>query len=238
MKKAVVIVTLLSFMVSLYGCETLDQNGRPDAGRSAAGGAAMGTLLGGVVGAAAGGGKAKNVLLGAALGALIGGAAGYIYGREREREYKSAEQIYREDPVLARRSSANMPPRITGMVPTIKNEQDMPVRVLKGGQRIKLGMRYDIKIPLYSNIKEVKVVETNTLTSPNGAVTDARKLTRIKTRPCKGVDADQEVTIPENSPEGIYLHQAVVQLGGEKYVSQRKIQMVKVDGKMNFYATN
>lgn len=238
MKKFISIVTLVAFSFSLSSCETMDQGGRPNSGRSAASGAALGTVLGGIAGAAAGKGKAKNVLLGAAIGALLGGAAGYLYGREREREYMSAEQIYRQNPQLASRSAAHMPPRITGMVATIKNDHDIPVRVMKGGQKVKLGMRYKIEIPLYSNIREVEVVETNTLTSPRGLTTDERELTRVKRRQCKGIDADQEITIPEGSPEGIYIHRAVVKLSGKRYERQSRIQMVKADGEMHFYVLN
>lgn len=238
MKKTVVFITIMSFLVSLSGCETMNQNGQPDPGRTATNGAAVGGLIGGIVGGATGKGKAKNALLGVAIGALIGGAVGYIYGRERERQYKTAEQIYREDPVLASPSAANMPPYIVGMVPTIKNEQEQPVKIIKGGQKVWLGMKYEIRNPKYSSFREVDVVEINTLTSPNGVTTDEKSMTRIKKRPCRGIDADKQVVIPDDSPEGIYIHRAVVKLGGKKYERQNRIQMVRVGGKMHFYALN
>lgn len=216
----------------------MNEYGQPDSGRTTATGATTGAVLGGLIGGLSGKGKGKNILLGAAIGAILGGAAGYIYGKEREREYKSAEQIYRERPALASRAAANEPPRVALIVPIITNSNGKPVRVIKGGDTVVLGTKYDIVIPKYSDIREVEVVEINTLKSPNGVTTDEKRMTRVKRRPCQGVECGISVTIPENSPEGIYTHHAVVKIAGQKYENQRKIQMVRVDGKMHLYALN
>ncbi len=240
MKKTILRITLISFLFSLYGCETLDQHGKPDPGRTAMSGAAIGGTLGAFVGVTRSKDKSKvkNALLGSVVGALAGGLVGYIYGKEREREYKSAEQIYIEKPALTRRSNAHLPPYISDMRPVILNEQERPIKVIKGGQKIWLGMKYQIDIPFHSNIKEVDVVEINTLTLPNGATTDEKSMTRTKRRRCGGIDAAIQFTIPDDAPEGIYIHRAVVIFAGKKYQRKSKINLVKVDGQVHYYVLN
>jgi len=238
MKKNIVFIALFSYSLSMSGCMTANQAGEPDAGRSATSGAVLGGIIGGIIGGATGDGKVKNIALGTAIGGLVGGSIGYIYGKEREKKYKSARQIYTEKPRLARRSSASMPPRITGMVPIVRDEQDRPLKKMTGGQKVWLGTRYQIEIPKYSNVREVEVVEINTLTAPNGVTTDERRMTRVKRRACGGVDAAIQLTIPKNAPEGKYVHHALVKINGRKYERNSEIQMVKIDGEMHFYALN
>lgn len=237
MKKHIVIITLMSYLVSMSGCMTTNQSGAPDAGSSAASGGAWGALLGAATGYLATG-KVGGAVKGAAAGFIVGTLTGYIVGERREREYKSARQIYMENPILAKPSSANIPPRITEIVPTIKSVNDQPLRVIKGGQKVRLGTKYQIEIPKYSDVTVVDVVEINTLTDPDGLKMSEKDLSRSMRRSCGGVDADIMVTLPKNAKEGIYIHDAVVKLGGKRYSAQKKIQMVKVDGVMQFYALN
>lgn len=238
MKKSVIVITLASYLGTMSGCAATDQAGAPDAGKSGLQSGFLGALGGALAGYIASGGKTKGALEGAVVGAVVGYIVGYKVGERREREYKSAAQIYREKPVLAERSSATIPPRVTGVVPTVKSESDRPLKVINGGQNVRLGMRYQIEIPKYSSVKEVNVVEINTLTDPDGLTMKEKDLTRTMMRPCGGVDADILVTLPKNAKEGTYVHTAVVKIGGKRYPAQRNIQVVKVDGVMQFYAVN
>lgn len=237
MKKSVIVITLMSYLVSMSGCTATNQAGAPDSGKTAVKtGAAAG--LGGFLASYLATGDVNKALRTGIKAAVAGLIVGYIVGEIRAREYKSSAQIYREKPLLAKPSSASMPPRVTGIVPTVKSESDRPLKVIKGGQKVRLGMRYQIEIPKYSNVKEVNVVEINTLTDPDGLTMKEKDLTRTMMRSCGGVDADIMVTLPKNAKEGTYVHTAVVKIGGKRYPAQRNIQVVKVDGVMHFYALN
>ncbi|ACF11353.1 hypothetical protein Cpar_0943 [Chlorobaculum parvum NCIB 8327] len=238
MKKSIIVITLLSYLVSMSGCTATNQAGAPDSGKTAVKtGAAAG--LGGFLASYLATGDVNKALRTGIKAAAAGLIVGYIVGEIRAREYKSSAQIYREKPVLAKPSSASMPPRVTSIVPTITDTNNRPLRVLRGGQQVWLGTKYQLEIPKYSNLSAVDVVEINILTDPDGLTTRTNDMKRTMRRQCGGVDAGIQFTLPRNAKEGIYTHTAIVQIEGrEPYKVQRKIQVVKVDGVMNFYAVN
>lgn len=239
MKKSVIVITLACYLGTMFGCVATDQAGAPDAGKSGWKSVIPGALGGAIIGYIASGGKTEGALKGAVAGAVAGYIVGYKVGERREREYKSAGQIYRERPALARRSSASVPPQITSIIPTITDTNNRPLRVLRGGQQVWLGTKYQLEIPKYSSVSAVDVVEINTLTDPDGLTTRANHMKRTMRRQCGGVDAGIQFTLPRNAKEGIYKHMAIVQIEGrDPYKKVHEIQVVKVDGVMQFLAVN
>ncbi len=237
MKKIITLITVITFAISLSSCTTTDESGRPDAAKSAQSGAFMGALGGFLTGIIATG-NVKGGLKYGAIGAAVGGLTGFIIGKSRERQYKTADQIYREKPQLANESARNQQPSIANMTPKILNGANQEIRVIKNGEWIVLGSRYQIDIPKYSRIKEVTVIESNTLISSNGLKMDSADLTREKVRTCGLHESGIEVHVPKDLPSGIYTHYASVVINNQKYEKVQKIQVVKVNGEINYLAFN
>lgn len=237
MKKIILIITLVALLVSTVGCVTTNPDGSPNTANDAGMGALMGAAGGAIIGGLTGG--SKGALRGALIGTAVGGLAGFVIGKSREKEYKSAKQIYKENPTYAKRSAKNEPPVVKNLQPYMADSQGRKVNTIKNGEKIELAMKYDIVTPEYSDVQQVDVQETNYLVDAKGVKTENPKLTRTKIRPkTTGTDAGVEIQIPKNLPDGKYTHVAVVKIGDKEYTKEQQVQVVKVDGKVKIYASN
>lgn len=238
MKKIISILTVFVFLVSITGCATTNPDGSPNA----AGSAGLGALIGAAGGALAGyiaTGKTKGALAGAAIGAAVGGLTGFVIGKSREKEYKNAQQIYKENPSYAIKSAKDEPPVVKNLHPYIINGEGRHVNTVKNGETIELAMKYDIVTPKYSNIQEVEVEECNYLVNSKGVKTENPELTRTKTRPkATGTEAGIEMQVPQNLPDGKYTHVAFVKMGDKEYKKEQEIQIVRSNGEIKIYAVN
>jgi Glycine zipper len=238
MKQIIAILTVLAFLFAIMGCATTNPDGSPNTGKSAGLGALIGAAGGALLGYATTG-KASGALAGAAIGAAVGGLTGFVIGKSREKEYKNAQQIYKENPSYAKESAKDEPPVVTRLEPYLIDSKGNYVNTVKNGEKVELGMKYDIVTPRYSDIQEVKVEETNYLVNSKGVKTENPELTRKKTRPkATGTDAAIEMYIPKNLPDGKYTHVAVVKLGDKKYEKDQQIQIVRSNDEIKIYAVN
>lgn len=223
---------LILFLISTLGCATVEQNDQPSSAGQSAG---IGAVLGAAGGAVAGyltTGNAKGALTGAAIGAAAGGVSGFIVGKYREKQYKSSNQIYKENPNYTKKNAKLEPPIVTNLRPYILNARGEKVNTIKNGERVELAMTYDLLIPKYSTTKQVEVEECNYLISYDGKEMNKKQLTRNKNRMVSGIDAGIEVDIPKNQPSGKYTHVAIVKIGGQEYKSEQQLQ-VAYGGNMN-----
>lgn len=239
LKKLIISVTLLAFFItSLSGCATTDQYGRPDASRSAGSGA----LIGGIAGALGGflaTGKVSGAIKYGLIGAAAGGLTGFIIGKSRERQYKTANQVYSQNPALTRVSTKNRPPAITSVNPLIYSQNGRPIKAIKNGEWVELATRYQIEIPKYSNVKQVEVVEYNTLISPDGKKSmNNPELRRTKIRSCGAVESAITVKVPKNLPDGKYRHYAMVSINGKNYETIQDVQIVMIERSRYMFALN
>lgn len=238
MRKIISVFTILVFLVSLTACATTNPDGSPNAGNSAGLGALIGAAGGAVLGYVVSG-DAKGALTGAAIGAAVGGLTGFVIGKEREKTHKNANQIYKEKPQLAQMSAKNDPPKVAFFRPCILDTKtDKEIKTVKNGEWVLLATEYEIDIPKYSDQKEVKVVEYNTLVAANGKKMDLPGLTRTKMRPCKKITAGIEVQIPKDQPPGKYTHVAMIKLGNKEYKKDQHILIAKSNGEVKIYASN
>jgi hypothetical protein len=234
MKRIIAAIVILSFVLFISGCAT-------DASQAEKG-AGIGALIGGVgagLTTLAVTGDAKKALIATAAGAVVGGLTGFIIGRYRDKQTKTAQQIYKENPEYAEPVNAAMPPVIMNLRPYIADMNGKPVNAIKGGQEVDLAMKYDIVIPQHSNIKEVEVVEYNTLISPDGKKSmDIEKLKRTQIRKIGGIDAGKAVKVPKGLPSGKYTHVAGVLVGDKKYEQIQPIQVAGIYDANKMYASN
>jgi hypothetical protein len=235
MRKVIALFTIFAFSVSLSSCVTTDQSGNPNAGKSAQSGAFLGAIGGALTGFFATG-KLAGAVKGAVIGAAVGALTGFIVGKSREKQYKTAKQIYAQKPHLVKESARNQPPSVVGINPVVFDKNGAQKRSIKNGEWIELGTRYEIDIPLYSTIKEVRVIESNTLIDPNGS--RMNDLKREKIRSCGAVESAVQVLVPKDLPSGKYTHYASVIIDGQQYETSQPIQVVKVNGEIHMYALN
>jgi hypothetical protein len=232
MKRSISFLTICLFLLSTIGCAT---HGQPaGAGQSAGIGALLGSAGGALIGAAVGG--KDGALKGALIGAVAGGVTGFVVGNYREKQYKSAEQVYKENPQYAQKKNANIPPRVANIQPYINDSNGNKTSVIKNGEKIELGTKYDILVPQYSQNKKVEVFESNYLIDPSGIEMNKDRTKRIMSREAGGIDAGVEITIPKNLPDGTYTHVATATINNETYQNQQKIQIVRLAGDRVFVA--
>ena len=225
MNKMGLILVLCAFSLSLSSCATTGQTG-----------AGIGATAGGVLGYVLGGKK------GAALGVAVGGFAGYFIGVEigkaKTRKIKTANQVYRQKPHLAKVKAKNLPPTVSSMTPVIRNQSQKRVHTIKNGEWIDLCTNYQIDIPKYSPNKTVTVTEYNTLIAKDGSVMEGAGLKRNIVRKCGQVEGAIPVRIPKNMPAGNYRHYAYVIVNGKKYDKMQDVQIAISDGAYEVYALN
>ncbi len=243
MKKFISSLTVLVFLVSMIGCATTNPDGSPNTGASTGLGAALGAAAGALLGYAITG-KAGGALAGAAIGAAAGGLTGFVIGKSRESKYKSAQQIYKENPKYAEESAKNEPPFVKNIQPYICDSSTGPcdqyskhLHTVKNGQWVDLAMTYDVVIPEYSDNREVKVEECNYLVDAKGNEMNRSRLTREMMRDAGGNDAGIRVYVTKDLSMGKYTHIAVVRVGDKPYVRKQQVQIVKSDGKIKIYAS-
>lgn len=233
MNKAISTVLIVIFLFSLSGCASTGQ-GAGSTGESAAMGAITGAIGGAILGALSDG--SRGALKGAFIGAAVGGVAGFVVGQYRESQYKTADEVYKENPQYTSKQAKNEPPVVKNIQPYINDSRGYKVDTIKNADKVELSMKYDIVIPKYSDLKEVEVEECNTLVNVKGEEMDRSKLTRMKTRDTNGVDAGIEVEIPENLPDGIYTHVAIVKIGDQEYRESQQIQIARSNNEIMIYA--
>ena len=237
MKKIISFITLVAVLVSTMGCATTNPDGSPNTANTAGLGALIGAAGGAIIGGLTGG--SKGAVTGALIGAAVGGLTGFVVGKSREKEYKSAQQIYQENPTYTKQSAKSEPPVIKNLQPYITNSQGRSLNTIKNGENIELAMKYDIVTPKYSDIQQVEVEESNYLVDSKGVKTENPELTRTKTRPkAAGIDAGIEMRIPKNLPDGKYTHVAVVKIGDKEYKKEQQVQIVKSDDGEKTFAIN
>lgn len=237
MKRLISILTIMAFLVALAGCATTNPDGSPNAAGSAGLGALIGAAGGALIGGLTGGGK--GAVKGALIGAAVGGLTGFVIGKSREREYKNAQQIYKENPSYAKKSAKDEPPVVKNLQPYIIDSKGHHVNTVKNGEKVELAMTYDVVTPKYSNVQEVEVEESNYLINSKGVKTENPELTRKKTRPkTTGTEAAIEMQIPQNLPDGKYTHVAVVKLEDKEYKREQQIQIVRSNDEMKIYVVN
>ena len=227
MKKSISGITLLLIIITLAACSTT--------GKSAGIGGVLGAGAGAIIGYATTG-KASGALAGAAIGAAAGGISGYLVGKYREKQSKSSDQVYQENPAYTTQDAKDEPPVVKNLQPYITNSQGNKVNVIKGGEHIEMAMTYDILIPQYSENQTVTVEECNTLINPEGGEMDRSQLTRVKDRQVGGTDAGITVTLPENLPAGEYTHLAMVKINGQEYQAKQTLQIARTNGEFIIYA--
>lgn len=127
-----------------------------------------------------------------------------------------------EAPAQAK-TSGHVQPIVENLRPVILDEDGRGITGIKPGQTVTLGMKYDIIIPKYSKIKEVEVVEYNTLIAPNGKKIDNPSLTRTKMRSAGGIEAGIEVKLPTGMPDGSYKNIAIVKIGNNEYKAEQRL---------------
>ena len=181
------------------------------------------------------GGK-KGALKGALIGGAVGGVSGFIVGNYREQQYKTAKEVYKENPNYAKKQSANMPPEIKNIRAYVTDENNRPIQIIKNGEKVWLCTKYDIVIPKYAAYNHVDVKEQNYLIDPSGTEMDKNELTRVKPRESGGVDAGINLTIPRDLPSGTYVHVANIFIDGKKYERQQKIQIARINDSGNLLA--
>lgn len=133
--KIVAIVTILSFMVVLFGCASI-----PEEHKGAATGAAVGGAAGVLAGAALG--DTKGAIIGGLAGALVGGLIGH-YAYDQKRTKAETDQKY------AYQSSMGTMLRIEDVTAT-------PATV-KPGDKVDLKVTYAV---LEAADKDVNITET------------------------------------------------------------------------------
>jgi uncharacterized membrane protein len=137
--KIVSIVTILSFMVVLFGCASI-----PEEHKGAATGAAVGGATGAVAGAVLGGkgSKTETAILGGLAGALIGGLVGhYAYDQKKTKDETAQKYGYQSS---------------MGTVLRIEDVAAMPTAV-KPGDKVDLKVTYAV---LEAADKDINITET------------------------------------------------------------------------------
>jgi len=137
--KIVSIVTILSFMVVLFGCASI-----PEEHKGAATGAAVGGATGVVAGALLGQ-SAKGAIIGGLAGALVGGLIGhYAYDQKKTKEETAQKYAYQSS---------------MGTVLRIEGVTAMP-SVVKPGEKVDLNATYAVLAPTDTdlNITETREI--------------------------------------------------------------------------------
>jgi len=134
--KIVSIVTILSFMVVLFGCASI-----PEEHKGAATGAAVGGATGVVAGALLGQ-SAKGAIIGGLAGALVGGLIGhYAYDQKKTKDETAQKYGYQSS---------------MGTVLRIEDVAAMPTAV-KPGDKVDLNATYAV---LEAADKDINITET------------------------------------------------------------------------------
>ena len=137
--KIVSIVTIISFMVVLFGCASI-----PEEHKGAATGAAVGGATGVVAGAVLGQ-SAKGAIIGGLAGALVGGLIGhYAYDQKKTKEETAQKYAYQSS---------------MGTVLRIEGVTAMP-SVVKLGEKVDLNATYAVLAPtdIDINITETREI--------------------------------------------------------------------------------
>ena len=238
MNKYSVVIVIFAFSLSLSSCATTGQSGQNNGASSSA---KSGAILGAITGAI-GGLLATGDAKGAIGGAVIGGVAGYFIGVEigkaKTRKIKTANQIYKQKPQLAKVEAKNLPPTVSNMTPVIRNQSQKRVYSVKNGEWIDLCTNYQINIPKHSPNRTVAVTEYNTLIAPDNSVMKGAGLKRKIVRECGQIEGAIPVRIPKNMPAGKYKHYAYVIVNGKKYDKMQNVQIAISDGVYEVYAVN
>jgi uncharacterized membrane protein len=133
--KIVSIVTILSFMVVLFGCASI-----PEEHKGAATGAAVGGATGVIAGAVLG--DTKGAIIGGLAGALIGGLVGhYAYDQKKTKEETAQKYNYQSS---------------MGTMLRIENVAAVPATV-KPGEKVDLNATYAV---LEAADKDINITET------------------------------------------------------------------------------
>jgi uncharacterized membrane protein len=133
--KIVSIVTIISFMVVLFGCASI-----PEEHKGAATGAAVGGAAGVLAGAALG--DTKGAIIGGLAGALIGGLVGhYAYDQKKTKDETAQKYGYQSS---------------MGTVLRIEDVAAMPTAV-KPGDKVDLKVTYAV---LEAADKDINITET------------------------------------------------------------------------------
>ncbi|MBF0564655.1 MAG: hypothetical protein HQK89_05375 [Nitrospirae bacterium] len=231
MKRLFSVLLLCVFIVTtLTGCASMNTTGKTVTG------AGIGAIAGGILGYMFLGGR-DGAVLGAALGGLIGGAAGYIIGKYEEKETATRAQVYEHYPEYARPEST-LPPDVKNLTTYLKDSTDHNITTIKREEPLKLCVRYDIAIGAGYKEREVEVVETQSLISPDGKSTPPAK--EIKKHGTLGKEGCRmiEKGLPKNIPEGTYTHKVIVTIGDKTWEAEDKVLLVKSDGKQLFLAAS
>ncbi|MFH1014977.1 MAG: glycine zipper domain-containing protein [Nitrospirota bacterium] len=237
MKRMVSTIIVVVFLISsLGGCASTSSTGEKTAA-----GAGLGALMGGAIGYLTTG-KASGALAGAAIGAAVGGLAGYVIGKHDEGKYKSAQQIYKENPQFAGKGST-LPPTVVKLKPYISTQKGNKITAIKTEQPMKLCMEYDIAVGKANTQKTVNkedIILDNYLVMPDGTETP-----HSQRHPAKdpSVDGYKDcITIEKGLPNGIpddnYTHVASVKLGDKETKKDQKVLVAKSDGEIKIYASN
>lgn len=229
MKNFVAVFLILALIASLVSCASTK--------KTAILGATVGTVVGAGIGAAVGG--KKGAAIGAGIGAAVGGLAGFAIGKSREKQVKTAEQIYREKPGLVQESTKNNPPEVAYFNPCILDtETDQALNSIKNGEWVWLASEYEINIPQHSEQQEIEVTEYNTLVSAEGLKMEQPELTRTKMRKCERIIGGIEVEIPKDLPSGNYTHVATLKVVDNEYKQEQQVYIAKTSDGVKVYALN
>ena len=134
--KIISIVTIISFMVVLFGCASI-----PEEHKGAATGAAVGGATGVLAGAVLGQ-SAKGAIIGGLAGALVGGLIGhYAYDQKKTKEETAQKYAYQSS---------------MGTVLRIEGVTAMP-SVVKPGEKVDLNATYAV---LEAADKDINITET------------------------------------------------------------------------------
>jgi hypothetical protein len=237
MKRIISTVVIVFFLISsLGGCASTSSTGEKTAV-----GAGIGAALGGVIGYAITG-KASGALAGAAIGVAVGGLAGYIIGKHEEKKYKSAQQVYKENPQFAKKGS-ELPPTVVRLDPYISDPKGNRMAALKAEQPIKLCMAYDIAVGTANTQKIVSkdnITLDNYLIMPDGTETPHTRRNPAKDRTVDGYKdcINIEKGLPKGIPDGNYTHVAMVKLEDKETKKREKVLVVKSNGEIKIYASS
>jgi hypothetical protein len=137
--KIVSIVTILSFMVVLFGCASIPEEHKGAATGAAVGGA-TGVLAGAVLGKS--GSKTGTAIIGGLAGALVGGLIGhYAYDQKKTKEETAQKYAYQSS---------------MGKVLRIEGVTAMP-SVVKPGEKVDLNATYAV---LAATDTDINITET------------------------------------------------------------------------------
>ncbi len=137
--KIISIVTILSFMVVLFGCASIPEEHKGAATGAAVGGA-TGVLAGAVLGKS--GAKTGTAIIGGLAGALVGGLIGhYAYDQKKTKEETAQKYAYQSS---------------MGTVLRIEDVTAMP-SVVKPGEKVDLNATYAV---LAATDTDINITET------------------------------------------------------------------------------